>query len=165
MPDIQNIVTSNITSTPIANGAGGAVGSSGIVASSPYGDTPATDATATAATPTDKKSSPISQALGKMGGKGGESSSSSGSSGGQLPSTGNLYNALFASQTTPSEFGGGRVSMIQPQRPAPMQMPSLAPIPAVSVSDRRAKTKIQDARDAIDILLSKVYTNMNKRSI
>ncbi|MGD0331146.1 MAG: hypothetical protein ABSB40_12025 [Nitrososphaeria archaeon] len=100
-----------------------------------------------------------------------------------MPSTsmpGNTYAALFASQTTPGNLGGGQIGVQSPSaisnvQPVQVQSPTVpsapqvampppappAPMPSMqSVSDVRAKYKIQNAQDEVDRFLSNIYNNL-----
>jgi hypothetical protein len=101
------------------------------------------------------------------------------------PSTiipGSVYNALFASQTTPGMLGGGQIGVqtptqiqqaqptqtaqmqMAPQTQSTIQLPQAQPMQMPTVSDIRAKFHIQKAEKEMDDFLTRVYSNiLNKR--
>jgi pilus assembly protein FimV len=97
---------------------------------------------------------------------------------GQVSMPNNTYAALFGSATQVGEYGGGQIGVqrgemqpvqIQPTQtsaPPPMpppQAPQPMQLPPPTVSDVRAKYKIQNAQKNVDALLQRVYDNVTKR--
>ncbi len=178
-------VGSNATGAAGSAGIGGATSSDMAVA---MPDAPSSSEVASANHDVDAKASAdkAKQTQGASGMKKlGESISNANHSNDIEAPAGNAYNALFGNTFQPSQAGGHHVAPINientatpvPQMAAPPQMiqpPPMMPVPQpaqqpyqppMSVSDMRAKQRIQNGRVELDAFLQRVYNNVTKRKV